>query len=407
MSERLKMILRVLAFIGATLFLAFLLYYFLLRRAPVITPTDDVADETLDDGTGANLIGSDEAGDRTTPTIPTTDTGLQPSAVADGGLTLTLQLTASSITTPTLSNGDEITFYDPSDGSFYSIDSNGNLIKLSVASFPLAETVVFSDDANKVALEFPDGSNIIYDLTTDKQTTLPSHWEDFGFAPGSEEVASKSITVDPYARSLVVTNTDGSQATAIIGLGNNADDVTINWSPNSSIVAFSETGSAQSAFGRQEIFLISPSGEAVGAIIVEGSNFSSIWSPSGENILYSIAATSNNDRPSLWLVDGSGTDIGSGRQELNVETWVEKCTFKDEVFVLCAVPRIVPNYSGFDHRIVTSGDDLYQINLTTGRISLLAELTVEMQMHNLSVSEDGGRLYFTDAFGRLNTLALR
>ena len=406
MSERLKMILRVLAFVGVTLFMAFLLYYFLLRKTPVITPSDDVADETLD-STGGSLTGSDEAGDRTTPTTDIPDTGLQPSAVADGGPTLTLQLTSSPVTTPTISNGNEITFYDPSDGSFYSIDSNGNLVKLSDANFPLADDVVFSDDANKVALEFPDGSNIIYDLATEKQTTLPAHWEEFGFAPNSEEVASKSLTVDPYARSLVVTNTDGSQASAIAGLGNNEDDVTINWSPNSSIVAFSETGSAQSAFGRQEIFLLDPNGEAVGAIIVEGTNFSSIWSPSGENILYSIASTSNNDRPSLWLVDGSGTDIGSGRQELNVETWVEKCTFKDETFVLCAVPRVVPNFSGFDHRIVTSGDDLYQINLSTGRTSLLAEMVTEIQMHNLSVSDDGGRLYFTDEFGRLNTLALR
>ncbi len=401
------MILRVLTFIGATLFMAFLLYYFLLRKTPVITPSDNVADETLDDGTGASLVGSDEAGDRTTPTTVPTDTGLQPSAIADGGPTLTLQLTSSSVTTPTISNGDEITFYDPSDGSFYSIDSNGNLVKLSDANFPLADDVVFSDDANKVALEFPDGSNIIYDISTEKQTTLPAHWEEFGFAPDSEEVASKSVTVDPYARALIVTNTDGSQASAIAGLGNNQDDVTINWSPNASIVAFSETGSAQSAFGRQEIFLLDPNGEAVGAIIVEGSNFSSIWSPSGENILYSVASTSRNDRPSLWIVDGSGTDIGSSRQELAVETWVEKCTFKDESTVLCGVPRVVPNFSGFDHRIVTSGDDLYEINLNTGRTSLLAELTVEMQMHNLSVSEDGSRLYFTDEFGRLNTLALR
>ena len=407
MSERTKIMLRITAFVASTLLIAFLVYWFLLRTAPSITPPDAVPDALPDSPIGG-LTGSDNVDERPTTGGPNEvgPGGLTPSDVADGGPTQTVQLTSSAVTSPTVS-GNQISFYDPSDGSFYSIDASGNLIRRSNASFPLADTVTFSNDTSKVALEFPDGSNIIYDINTDKQTTLPAHWQEFSFAPTSTEVASKSVTVDPYARALVVTSTDGSQATAIAGLGNNVDDVTINWSPNNAIVAFSETGSAQSAFGRQEIFLIDTSGEAAGALIVEGSNFSAAWSPSGEQILYSVARTANNDRPSLWLVDGSGQDIGSGRIDLGVETWVEKCTFRDETFVLCAVPRQVPNFSGFDHRLVTSGDDLYQVNVSTGRAFLLAEMTTEIQMHNLTVSQDGSLLYFTDAFGRLNSLRLR
>lgn len=407
MSPRLNMILRVTAFVGATLLIAFLVYFFLLRGAPRITPPTD-GGETPEIPVG-NLPGSGPAGERPVPTPEPGEPGggLPPSPVADGGPTLTVQLTSSPVAAPTLASGNQISFYDPNDGAFYTIDANGNLLRLSDARYPQADDVVFSADTSKVALEFPDGSNIIYDLTTDRQTTLPAHWEGFGFSPDSQGIASKSITVDPNARALVLTNADGSQATSIVSLGNNADDVTVNWSPNNSIVAFSETGSAQAAFGRQEIFLLDTTGDAVGALVVEGSNFSAQWSPSGERILYSVAKTTANDRPSLWIVDGAGTNMGSGRTDLNVETWVEKCTFKDETFVLCAVPREVTNFSGFDHRLITSGDDLYQVNLATGRTFLLAELTSEMQMFNLRVSQDGSILYFTDGSSRLNSMRLR
>jgi len=256
-------------------------------------------------------------------------------------------------------------------------------------------------------MEFPDGSNIIYNFDTGSQTTLPTHWQDFHFSDKGALLAGKNMATDPNSRSLVVTANDGSQATSIAALGENESKVTINWSPTNEIVAFSETGRAQSAFGRQEIYLIDKTGNAIGTIIVEGNSFSALWSPSGSHILYSVSDPTAGDRPALWFVKASGNEIGTGRLNLGIETWVEKCTFKDDTFVICAVPKVVTNSSGIDHSYITSGDDIYQVNVTTGRSVLLATPALETQMFNLRVSDDQSILYFTDQLDRLNSIRLR
>ncbi len=402
MNPRTKRILQITGIVLVFFFFVYLIFALLFSGAPSITQISPEDERQSEEGF-SGLSGSEDFTDRLFSDDDEEDTALEVSDIADGGEVTSVQLTSSAVTSPTLSNGSKITFYNPTDGGFYEIDSNGNITLLSDATFPEADTVVFSDTSSKVALEFPDGSNIVYDLETGKQTTLPSHWEDFEFSDDGEELVSKSIT---GASTLVLTNSDGSQAVNIAELGSNAHEITLNWSPNNSIVAFSETGSAQSAFGRQEIYLIDDRGEAIGSIIVEGTNFSAIWAPSGNYILYSIAATADNDRPALWFTNTSG-DIGSKRTNLNIPTWVEKCTFQDETYVICGIPDEVTNYSGFDHRLIESGDSIYRINISTGVTQLIGDLTDELQVENLSVSEDASILYFTDQFGLLNRLRLR
>lgn len=402
MNPRTKRILQIIGLVLFVVFLIWLIVALLFRGAPSISPivTADPAGETT---VSTGLTESNTATDRLFSGSDDAATTLPVSDIADGGEVTSVQLTSSAITSPTLTSGSKITFYNPTDGGFYEIDSNGNIISLSSAAFPSAETVVFDDQGSKAALEFPDGSNIVYDITSGKQTTFPSHWEEFEFSDDGDELVSKSITGAP---TLVLTNSDGTQASNIAELGSNAHEIELNWSPNNSIVGFSETGSAQSAFGRQEIYLIDDTGNAIGSIIVEGTNFSAIWSPSGNYILYSVADTANKDRPALWYTNAAG-DIGSSRTNLNLPTWVEKCTFQDETYVICGIPDEVPNYSGFDHRIVTSGDSIYRINISTGVTQLIADPISDIQIEHLSVSDDGSILYFTDQYGLLNRLRLR
>lgn len=337
---------------------------------------------------------------------PTTPAGLPISDVADGGPVLTAQLTSSAITAPSLTNGNQISYYDSRDGKFYTIDASGNIIELSGVSFPAAESVSFSASNEIVAIEFPDGSNILYNLSTETQITLPSHWEEFTFSSDSSQVASKSLGNSIESNALVVTSTDGSKTETVAALGRNADNITINFSPNDQIVAFSETGSNQSAFGRSEIYLIDLNGDVAGSLIVDGSNFSALWSPNGTHMLYSVAEA-NNSTATLWYARASGANIGGERTQILLSTWVEKCTFSSAKIVICAVPRIMVDSGGFDHRLVTSPDDLYSIDITTGRTALLGSPASNLQMFNLNVSNDKSLLYFTDSFGRLNTMRLK
>ncbi len=402
LSPRLKMLLGIVGVLAAAALIGWGLYALFFGGGPQIE--DDVEDEEIVDEDG-RLSLSEEIEEREGVEEEEDVTGQLPSSVADGGETYTQRLTSSGVTAPTIV-GDTILFYDERDGLFYMIDSSGELIAITDQAFAEAETVVIADSGTKAALEFPDGSNIIYDLETGEQTTLPSHWEDFEFSDDGDEVANKSMSIDSNANALVISSSDGSQTQVVAGLGNNADDVTVNISPTNQVVAFSDTGQTQSGFGRDEIYLIDMDGEAVGSLIVEGGNFSAIWSPTGTAILYSVALASEGDTPSLWYTNATGS-IGSERERIDLQTWVEKCTFQDETTIICAAPREVTAGSGLDHRLIDSYDDVYEVNLSTGRVSLLATPVLDMQMFNLSVSDDESILYFTDSLDRLNFIRLK
>lgn len=406
MNERIKRILIIIGFIGITALFAFLIWTFLFTGPPSINP--DQPDDTTS-GTSGVLPGSNTGGQTVIPdggeNDTTTDGGLPISNVANGGLTAISLLTTAEVQATNI-NGNTISYYDPADGNFYTIDEEGNVVALSTASFPNAETVKISNDSQVAAIEFPDGSNVLYDFLREDQITLPNHWEDFAFSPTSDEVVGKSIGLDPNNRSLIITQSDGSKTEVIASLGENADKVDVNWSPNNQIVGFSQTGGVVSGFGRKEIYLIGTDGEERGAIIVEGGNFEAMWNPTGSHILYSVADASDGNRPSLWYTNATG-NVGSERKKFNIQTWVDKCTFYSGSTVYCAVPREVTVESGYDHGLVSAYDDVYSLDISTGRATLIAVPATDTQMFNLYVSSDQSTLYFRDAGGRLNSMQLR
>lgn len=397
LSYRTKRILGIIALFGSATIIGIILFY-LFTGIPIIEE-----EILVEEGVIGGLTGAPEAGER--PTVTEEEGVLTPSPVAQGGPTFTQRLTTTAITSPTLIDGAGIAFYNDQDGRFYKIDESGELISLSSTTFPKAESVVFADTADIVAIEFPDGTNILYDFETEEQITLPSHWEEFDFSSDGETVVSKSISNDASQNTLVTTSSDGSRTEVLTPLGTNADKVTVNYSTNNSVVGFSQTGATSLGFGRYEIYLIGNEGQESGNLIVEGGNFSALWSPTSTYLLYSVAWSANNDRPSLWVSQGTG-DIGSNRMNLGVETWVEKCTFTNDSTIICAVPYEMPDSAGLDHRLVTATDSLYEINLKTGTKRLLGYPALDMQMSNLSISNDNSVLYFVDSYGRLNFMNL-
>ena len=405
MSDRIKILFRLALFLCVAVLIGIALYFAFLRKAPSVTTTPEEQE------TASNLTGSGDAtgGTGETPTSAdgTTGTGALPiSQIAEGGAaTATLLLTNTEIVSPTMTRDGTLAYYDPADGHFYTINSHGDVTLLSQARFPNAENVTIANNATAAVIEFPDGSNVVYDFISAKQTTLPSHWEDFSFSEDGSEIATKSIGNDASNRSLVITATDGSHTDVIAALGENDDKVDVNLSPSGNVVAFSATGYTQS-FDQNQLYLIGQTGDAVGSVTVVGANFSAIWSPDGTNILYSVSDASNNYRPSLWYTDSRGDRHGGIRLHLGPETWVEKCTFASASTIYCAVPRIVADGSGDNHSLVTSPDTLYQIDLPSGKATPLGYAAAETAMFNLTVSENGNTLYFQDASGRLLSMKL-
>lgn len=408
MSDRAKLILRLALFLGVTALIATALYFAFFRTPPAVIETPD----TSVDANG-NLIGAGDAtDDGTTPDTSTDDdtttgTGTLPVAdVASGGATTTRLLTTTAIVSPTTTVSGALAYYNPGDGHFYTINDNGEATLMSQASFPSAETVTFDKGATTAVIEFPDGSNVVYDFTSATQVTLPSHWEDFSFNDDGSAIASKSIGNDTSNRSLILSSTDGTHTEVVAALGANDSKVDVNMSPSGTVVAFSATGSAQT-FDRNEMYLIGTDGDVVGSLIVQGTNFSAIWSPNGLNLLYSVADPSNNYRPALWYADSRGDRHGDVRLHLGPETWVEKCTFASTSIVYCAVPNDVTDGSGDNHSLVDSNDSLYKIDLSTGKATLAGFAAAETQMFNLTVSDDGDTLYFQDDAGRLLSMRLK
>lgn len=405
-SDRTKVIIRLVLFLGAIICLGLAIYWFFFAAPPSIIAPDTTPEETA----GSNSLpgANDGQGTSTTPTTPGGSGQLPPSQVADGGKTITTRLTNSAIISPQITENGEVAYYDPADGRFYTIDADGNVSSLSLTQFPSAENVTFNETADAAVIEFPDGSNIVYNFDTAKQITLPDHWEDFSFSADGSEIASKSIGSDPSNRSLVISAADGSSTTVIAALGSNDEKVFVDWSPSSSIVGFSATGEGgDSAFGQNKIYTIGEDGEASGIITVNGTNYESIWSPSGKYVLYSIADSGDDYRPSLWYVDAQGDRNGKTRLRLNIKTTVDRCTFYNESTLYCGVPSTTPAGSGGSPEILTGPDYLYKISLPTGTATLLAIPAVSTTIKNLSIDENERTLYYTDTQGKLNMIRLK
>ncbi|MFH1286422.1 MAG: hypothetical protein ABII02_01585 [Candidatus Magasanikbacteria bacterium] len=287
-------------------------------------------------------------------------------------------------------------FYNEDDGRFYRIGVNGQITQLSDETFFNIQNVNWSPTKNESIIEYPDGSNIYYNFDTKTQVTLPKHWEDFSFSPGGDQIAAKSMGLSPENRWLITSDPKGSEVSLIEPLGENANKVIVDWSPNKQIVAMSQTG-APLGDDRQELLMVGLNGENFKSTVVEGRGLVTQWSPSGSKLLHSVYNTRNDFKPELWIVNASGNTIGSGRKVLNVNTWADKCTFADDRFVYCAVPDELITGAGFNREIAdTVRHHMYRIDTESG-----ARIEVNLgdafySINNLYIDESGNKLYFTD-----------
>lgn len=406
MSERTKKLLLVGGFVLSVFAIAFLLYWLFWRGAiapeATVEPTEEAVGELPTSGEGVPGVVSEE---------PDGETGLQEAdEVARGGVTQTVQLTTGAVYNAVLSgDGTSINYYNASDGRFYTINEDGEVVALSDKQFPEAETVEWNKDSEKALIEFPDGSNIIYDFSAEKQVTLPDHWEDFDFSPTSDEIIGKSVSLDVNNRFLVIASDDGSHVEAIQELGENESKVDVNWSPNDQVVAFANTAkSSSSGIDRNVIYPVGKSQENFKGLVVEGLGFDSLWSPNGRQLLYSVTGSYSNDKPLIWVVDATSSSMGDNRMSLGLNTWVDKCTWSTGSTVFCAVPIDLPVNAGLQRALyVDEPDALYKIDLTSGRASLIAIPEEETSMNDLWVSDDESMLYFTNTSGQLELLRLK
>lgn len=286
-------------------------------------------------------------------------------------------------------------FYNSQDGKFYRINANGQAEPLSDQVFYNVQDVTWSPVSDESIIEYPDGANIYYNFQTKKQASLPKHWESFSFAPSGDKIAAKSLSFSPENRWLVASNPDGANIELVEPLGNNADKVIVDWSPNKQIVALSLTGEDLGS-DRQEVLFIGKNGENFKSTIIEGRGLVTNWSGTGEKLLYSVHSARNEFKPELWIVHSAGDAIGENRKPIQLNTWADKCTFTDDRFAYCGVPKELPKGAGFAPSLAdNTPDDLYKIDVETG-IKTKLPMAADHVIESMFVGKDGKTIYFTD-----------
>lgn len=321
-------------------------------------------------------------------------TGREPSDLAVGGLTKVNSVTSDPVLDPMMGSDGQLRYYNSDDGKFYKLDASGKLVTLSDKVFYQVDKVTWSNSGDKAILEYPDGSKITYDFLTKKQVTLPKHWEDFSFSPDSSQISAKSIGDDVSNRWLIIANADGTRASSLSAIGNNADDVYPIWSPNNQAAAMYTRGVD---FNRQEVFFVGLNDENFKSTIINGRGFDPQWSDAGDKLLYSVYSSDNNMNPSLWIVNAQGDNIGQNRTNLGLSTWASKCTFATNDEVYCAVPDVLPEGAGlFPELADKTQDSLYKIDLKTGTKKLIAIPENATNVSSIMVPGAQNKLYFTD-----------
>lgn len=416
MNPTLRRSLEIAAFAAVVVGIGWLIYFVFFRPSLPITPRNRPGGITNGLPTPSNGNVNRVRPPIVTNALPVVNTGAtQPSTVANGGPTLTTTLAGNNAGTLRLNNdSNQLQFYDKQTGQFFQLAPDGSTKSLlTTDTYPNASDIAWSPTGGQAIISFPDASKVLYDFATKKQTTLPKELNDFSFSPQADRIASKYLdAANRENQWLVVSRPDGTQSQTAEHLGQNADRVRTDWSPNNQVVATYEktTNTDQS-----EIIFLGANGENFPSVTVPGRGFLPNWSPDGRRLIYSVYSQVTDDNPHVYIMNGLPDTIGTNILDLGLDTSADKCTFDvTGQSVYCAVPYYLNPGSGPQPELSAGiPDNLYRIDLRSGTASLIARpvdanRAQRYSLTNLQVSPSGDALYFTDAVtGAVQKIQLR
>ena len=407
MKKSIKIIL-IVAIALAVLLLGYFIYLIVSPESRPWYPDYNINENT----NGAVLPNSNEATNQ--PLVNTNvNTGLPGiDKIAQGGLTLTNNVVNNTANASMSNDGQTISYYNGSDGMFYKVVAGSEPVALTDDFYKGAENVTFSPDSDKAIIEFPDGTNVMYDFQKKKQYSLPKEMEDFSFDFTGDRMAFKYMGQGEFDRWYATANPDGTGVNAVDLLGNNGDKVTIDWSPAGQVVG--HWWEAKEGL-KLEIKFLGEHDENFASTITEGIGFVGQWTTNGEKLLYSVSSVDSGLRPELWIVNASPGNIGRERINLGVRTWADKCTVNgSSTIAYCAVPINLDNGAGIARDVADDNvDEIYKIDLINNIRTKVAMPTnssnsIGYTIEKMFINEDESELYFVEnGNGSLNSINLK
>ncbi|MFA6304255.1 MAG: hypothetical protein WC669_00705 [Patescibacteria group bacterium] len=259
MNERFKKIIIVILFAAAVFTMAYLIYYYFFKPVqPDVLPLNNNQNQNFPGGQlplinsgDVNRIGNTNV-NGALPSISQLPEGVIISETATGGYTRVNSIGSSKLISPQLNSSGGFNYFNSAEGRFYKIGADGTATQLTAERFYAVQKVTWSPGGASAVLEYPDGSNIVYDFAKNQQYSLPKELENFSFSSSGGELAASAIGQGEENNWIVTANPDGSNIQFVERLGANADKVDINWSPNGQMVAMYKKNVGTDA---QELFL--------------------------------------------------------------------------------------------------------------------------------------------------------
>jgi hypothetical protein len=407
--SKIKKILLITLFILVIIVVSFLLYKLFLQKSeePVIIQPG---------GTGVGLPSIDE-GEVAKKDIQRAVDGLleaqdvlvdsvQIDDVAQGGFTNSQEVVSKDVKSPDFSNSnDALVYYDQQNQSFYRVNDDGSIFKMSDNKFYSVVDVVWSPTKNQALIEYPEDANvaynkILYDFDQDRAlTSFQKEMKDFNFSNNGENISAKWIGDYRDHNYLVTSDIYGNGFKFVEPIVDKQDDVQTIWSPDSEILAtYRETFDGD----RQEIFFINENNKNLKSLVVDGRGFEAKWSPKGNKIVYSVFNSRTDYSPTLWIANGQGDGLGGGKRYVGLNTWIDKCDFSqnNSDLIYCAVPDYLPQGSAWYPELAKDVPyHIYRVDINTGRKEKVADPIVNgarVSIDEIHLGEDDQVLYYTN-----------
>jgi sugar lactone lactonase YvrE len=398
----------VVAFIAVVIFMGYLIYTIFFRGDTGPGPgQENINGEIVNSGDFP--ISNENVNEPIVDTNVSTNTSLPVlSPIANGGNTIVNQIADGDIGGVKIV-GNNLRYYDKLTGKFYQISADGKTrTLLSEDFFPNADSVEWSPSGSRAIISFPDGTNIVYDFSNDSQITLPKEMDEVKFSATGEQLGFEYI--DDYGTNFLgISSGDGTGIKQIELLGDEDNDVEINWSPTSQVVAtFRKTSEGDG----QKIYFIGQSGENFKLLNVPGRGFEGQWNEAGTQMVYSTYSATSDYNPELKIADVGGDNTGRNTINTGLKTWSNKCTIGGGA-VYCGVPIGLDSGSGLYPELADSIDDnIYRVDLKTGAKTKLATPKNQdrdgYSVDQIYLSPDERTLFFTDKLtGELYSLKLK